>query len=143
MDYIGRALVTDNGTFELRDRTIDFSGAWARFPDWHPHGAYGYELDLLNGELGRNPWLHAWLLNNGFREVGYRTKLYDNNKWIMLESRNESMPLSDLMVYVDTFVMKYHIEDVGVLIGKRNSILWVEELDHNGYWESIGEMFAF
>lgn len=143
MDFTGRMLKTPNGPLALRDRTIDFDDAWSRFPNWNPKGAYGYELDLLQGEFKRNPWLHAFMLDNEFREVGYRTKLYTYDMWAMYETRQPDLRLKDLLTYVDLFVLKYHIDNTGVLIGKHRGILWVEELDHNGQWESIGEMFAF
>lgn len=143
MDFIGTVLKTSKDSLRLRNRTIDFEDAWHTFPEWNPNGAYGFELELPTNEYKRHGWMHNWFLDNDFVSIGYPVPMYTRDKWSAFETRSTSLRLYNLLTYVDTFVLRYHIGDDGVFIGKRNRTLWVEEVIGAGMWISPQEMFAY
>jgi hypothetical protein len=113
--------------------------------DWSVYTDYGFEFSIPT------PMSHAvrvparnWLDSYGFRHVS-TIQYHDRRKWLDFEVRTHSTLHIDLapILHLPTFIVRWHVGDIGLLVARRDNILWVEELAGVGSWQSIQEMFAY
>lgn len=140
MDYIqGQTIQVGDQLLEFRNYTLaDLSD----FNDWTIHSDYGFELSIpQNRWNARRKDIRNWLEIHGFVWVD-TLRYHDGLMWMDFESRAERIDIADIVTQ-PTFIVKWHIGDIGLFIGRRDGILWIEELSGVGQWQSVLEMFAY
>jgi hypothetical protein len=139
MDYIdGQTVRIGKELLELRNYTLsDLSG----FTDWTVHSDYGFEFEIPVMIYRR----HKAAIRNfmaGINAEHICDIVIDNMKWANFESRVEKVDLLPLM-YLPIVMVKWHIGDIGLFVGRSDKIVWIEELSGVGNWQSMNEMFAY
>jgi hypothetical protein len=140
MDYIdGQTITIGDKVLEFRNYTLaDLSD----FNDWTIHSDYGFELSIPSAVWTANRvQFRNWFEVNGFIHTD-TVRYHDGLKWMDFESRAERVDLAPI-IGAHTFIVRWHIGDIGLFIGRRDGILWIEELSGVGSWQSVQEMFAY
>lgn len=139
MDYIaGQTVRIGKNVYEFRNYTLsDLDG----FTDWTVHSDYGFEFDIPVAVYRR----HRAMIRNfmaGINGQHICDILIDGQKYANFESRIDKVNIEPLM-YLPTVMIKWHIGDIGLFVGKADGIIWIEELTGVGNWQAMNEMFAY
>jgi hypothetical protein len=139
MDYIdGQTIRIGKELLEFRNYTLsDLSG----FTDWTVHSDYGFEFDIpVNVYRRKRREIRNFMA--GINGEHICDIPIDGTKWASFESRIDKVDILPLM-YLPNVMIKWHIGDIGLFVGRADGIVWIEELSGVGNWQSMNEMFAY